>query len=73
MSGGSAGSCWQPMSGGSTICWGTGSMSDNSCGAVQLPRLAVCMTFVPVKDSGGSLRRPISYQLFRSKGLSAVG
>ena len=72
-SGSSAVSSWWSMAGGSTICWGRGLTSDNSCGALQLPCLTVHLTFVSVKESGGSLSRPLSNQLYRSEGLSAVG
>ena len=58
------------MAGGSIFCWVTGSKSNNSVGALQFPRR---LTLVPVKESGVSLGRPLSYQLNRSMGLSAVG
>ncbi len=59
------------MAGGSTIVsWITGKAPTNSGGDLHLA--LVCVE-VPAKDSGGSLGPPLSYQLNRSAGLSAVG
>ena len=59
------------MAGGSTfVSWITGRVPNNSGGdlLLTLVRLEVL-----VKESDGSLGPPLSYQLNRSAGLSAVG
>ncbi len=59
------------MAGGSTfVSYITGRAPTNSDGDL---RLALVPVEVPAKDSGGSLGPPLSYQLNRSAGLSAVG